>query len=207
MVHSPPLFSGNIVIDKRKITAGTSYSVEMTSGGEIISRRFLTFPPDPPTDVAVGGTGIGGGTGASRSSSSSTANHRLRWRHPMGKHDRYRLTFRHNGSGGGANEDGGDGDSAPSLASFDVSGEVDSFTIDERVAKLLRRSTAGRADNGAGDGDGSGVSAGGGSKEKMRRRKGEMVEVELRTLVLPGGMDGSERTKFVCSEAETISFR
>jgi hypothetical protein len=70
------------VINKDELIPGSSYSIEMQTSNATLSRRLLSFPPDPPRDA-------------------SSASKTLKWRHPRGRHDKYVVSFR-DGAGDGA---------------------------------------------------------------------------------------------------------
>ena len=219
---------------------GASYSVIMSSADETLSNRFLTFPPDPPIDVSIGDCGRPtsascNGRPSSASSSSSFTPRRLRWRHPRGGHDKYRLTFRQGGGDGAAATtagSGGGGERAPPLLTFDVSGDVNSFVVDSDLTRMLKKRSMEELNRGAGDGCERVIdaAASGGKVEKQLRlgrganrrvssslsssssssssSKSPMVLVEVRTLVFPQGIEGDDKTPHVvCSDVKTVGFR
>jgi len=194
--------SGHVIIDKAKILPGATFRVVLATADAVVSDRLLTFPPDSPTDVV-----IAPGKPSSSSSSSHSASRFLRWRHPRGKHDKYRLTFRQDPAAGGDADVGAAGDPLKTpLATFEISGDADSFAVDAELTRMLRRRLMEEklTDYGAGDG----VKDKSTMKTTMRRKKGgEAVIAEVRTVAFPEDPSGKERTQAVCSDANCVSFR
>ena len=186
-----------MIIEKAKILPGATFRVVMATAETVVSDRLLTFPPDSPTDVVI----------APGRPSPSSATRFLRWRHPRGKHDKYRLTFRHDPAGGGDADAGAAGDRPPPpLATFEISGDVDSFAVDAELTRMLRRRLTEETltDHGAGDGGKTNSMT---AKMTKKKKGGEALIAEVRTVAFPEDPSGKERTQAVCSDAQCIGFR